>query len=133
MVDFIFKEYLGIDKEIDEEYNRITSYPGRVVGGKSLQKEADIKDNLEKRLKRIEGQVKGIRRMIDEGKDCQDILTQVSAVRSAMKMVGNLVLNHYAGECLLSTVSKKDKTEKIEEIQKLIQHSWYGQTTLLKK
>ncbi len=86
-----------------------------------MEKVQDIKDNLDKRLKRIEGQVKGIRRMIDEGKDCQDILTQVSAARSAMKMVGNLVLNHYAGECIVSTMSAKDKKIKMEELQKLIQ------------
>lgn len=86
-----------------------------------MQKVPDIKENLNKRLKRIEGQVKGIRRMIEDGKDCQDILTQVSAARSAMKMVGNLILNHYAGECLLSTVSAKDKKAKVDEIQKLIQ------------
>jgi len=86
-----------------------------------LQKVQDVKDNLDKRLKRIEGQVKGIRRMIDEGKNCQDILTQVAAAKSALKMVGNLVLNHYAGECLCSTVSAKDKKTKLEELQKLIQ------------
>lgn len=86
-----------------------------------MQKVEDIKDNLDKRLKRIEGQVKGIRRMIDEGKNCQDVLTQVAAARSALKMVGNLVLNHYAAECLCSTVSAKDKKTKVEELQKLIQ------------
>lgn len=86
-----------------------------------MQKVQDVKDNLDKRLKRIEGQVKGIRRMIDEGKNCQDILTQVAAAKSALKMVGNLVLNHYAGECLCSTVSAKDKKTKLEELQKLIQ------------
>lgn len=86
-----------------------------------MQKVEDIKDNLDKRLKRIEGQVKGIRRMIEEGKDCQDVLTQVAAARSAMKMVGNLMLNHHAAECLVKTVSAKDKKSKIEEMQKLIQ------------
>ncbi len=81
----------------------------------------DIKDNLDKRLKRIEGQVKGIRRMIDEGKNCQEILTQVSAARSALKMVGNLVLNHYAAECLCNSISAEDNKTKLEELQKLIQ------------
>jgi DNA-binding FrmR family transcriptional regulator len=87
----------------------------------NLQKGQDIKDNLDKRLKRIEGQVKGVRRMIDEGKTCQDVLTQVAAARSALKMVGNLVLNHHATECLCSNVSAKDKKTKAEELQKLIQ------------
>lgn len=86
-----------------------------------MQKVLDVKDNLDKRLKRIEGQVKGIRRMIEEGKNCQDILTQVSAARSAMKMVGSLMLNHYAGECLCSTMSAKGKKVKLDELQKLIQ------------
>ena len=86
-----------------------------------MEEVQDIKDNLDKRLKRIEGQVKGIRRMIDEGKNCQEILTQVSAARSALKMVGNMVLNHYAAECLCSSISAKDNKTKLEELQKLIQ------------
>lgn len=86
-----------------------------------MQKVQDVKENLEKRLKRIEGQIKGIRRMIDEDKNCQEVLTQVSAARAALKMVGNVVLNHYAAECLCSTMSTKDKKAKIEELQKLIQ------------
>jgi len=86
-----------------------------------LKKVQDVRENLDKRLKRIEGQVKGIRRMIDEGKNCQDILTQVSAARSALKMVGSLVLHHYSAECLCSTLSAKDKKAKMEELQKLIQ------------
>jgi len=84
-------------------------------------KEKDLKESLHKRLRRIEGQVKGIDRMIEEGKNCQDILTQVSAARSALKMVGNIVLHHYAAECLCSTMSAKDKNTKVDELQKLIQ------------
>lgn len=53
-----------------------------------MTKVQDIKENLDKRLKRIEGQVKGIRRMVEEGKQCQDILTQVAAARSALKNGG---------------------------------------------
>lgn len=86
-----------------------------------MQKIENIKDNLDKRLKRIEGQVKGIRRMIEEGKDCQDVLTQVAAVRSALKMVGNLMLNHHATECIMKSVSAKDKRAKVDELHKLIQ------------
>lgn len=86
-----------------------------------MQKIENIRDNLDKRLKRVEGQVKGIRRMIEEGKDCQDVLTQVAAARSALKMVGNLMLNHHAAECLVKTTSAKDKKSKVEELQKLIQ------------
>ena len=85
-----------------------------------MQKIENVKDNLDKRLKRVEGQVKGIRRMIDEGKECQDVLTQVAAARSALKMVGNIMLNHYAAECLVKTSSARDKKTKVEELQNLI-------------
>ncbi len=86
-----------------------------------MKKVQDIQVNLNKRLKKIEGQVKGIQRMIEEGKNCQDILTQIAAARSALKMVGNLALSHYAAECLNTTGSSKDKKVKVEELQKLIQ------------
>ena len=48
-----------------------------------------------KRLRRIEGQVKGIQKMIEEGKYCGDILIQISAVRSAMNSVGGLILENH--------------------------------------
>lgn len=86
-----------------------------------MQNLPDVQENLHKRLKKIEGQVKGIDRMIEEGKNCQDVLTQISAARSALKMVGNMVLNHYAEECLLNAVSANEQDEKVDELQKLIQ------------
>ncbi|GAB4260290.1 metal-sensitive transcriptional regulator [Thermincola ferriacetica] len=80
----------------------------------------DVKDQLEKRLKRVEGQVKGIRKMIQEGKNCQDILTQVAAARAALKMVGNLILNHYAVECMAKSMQTDEMESKLEELQKLV-------------
>ena len=52
------------------------------------------------RLKRIEGQVRGIQRMIDEDKYCIDILTQVSAVNSALKGVGLQLLDDHMRHCV---------------------------------
>ena len=54
------------------------------------------KENLLKRLKRIEGKVRGIQKMIQEDKDCIEILTQVAAVRSAMNKAGSLILENQA-------------------------------------
>jgi len=52
------------------------------------------------RLRKIEGQVKGIQKMIDEEQYCRDILIQISSVRSALNNVGGLVLENYIHKCL---------------------------------
>ena len=53
-----------------------------------------------KRLRRIEGQVKGIQKMVEEEKYCGDILIQIAAVRAAMNSVGGLVLENHMKDCL---------------------------------
>ena len=54
------------------------------------------------RLKRVEGQVRGLQRMIDEQRDCEAILTQLMAVRAALDRVGLLIANNYVQDCLLT-------------------------------
>lgn len=54
---------------------------------------------VRKRLKRIEGQVRGIDKMIADGRDCESLITQLAAVRSAIDSVGALVLNNYMKLC----------------------------------
>jgi DNA-binding FrmR family transcriptional regulator len=61
--------------------------------------EAVSKEILLKRLKRIEGQVRGIERMIEDGRDCESIITQLRAVRSATESVGTLLLRNYVQIC----------------------------------
>ena len=51
------------------------------------------------RLKKVEGQVRGLQRMIEEGRDCHDVLTQFSSVRSALDAAGDVVLEEYARGC----------------------------------
>ena len=53
------------------------------------------KDILIKRLNRIEGQVKGIQKMVEEERYCIDILTQISAIRSAINKVGSIILENH--------------------------------------
>ena len=57
------------------------------------------KKEITLRLKRIEGQVRGLQRMVDDGTSCADILTQVAAVTGAMKRVGRAVVQTYMEEC----------------------------------
>ncbi|KMO72976.1 DNA-binding FrmR family transcriptional regulator [Mycobacterium sp. BK558] len=69
------------------------------VHGYSAQKE-----NYAKRLRRIEGQVRGIAKMIDEDKYCIDILTQISAVNSALQSVALGLLDEHLGHCVTHAV-----------------------------
>ncbi|MBK24565.1 MAG: transcriptional regulator [Halobacteriovorax sp.] len=82
------------------------------------KKGADHKANLT-RVNRVEGQVRGIGKMIEEEKYCIDILTQIKAVRSALKSLELEVLESHLNCCLKNAVesgSKEDMNEKIEEI-----------------
>ncbi len=57
---------------------------------------------MKNRLKRIEGQVRGLQRMIDEQRDCEAILTQLMAARAALDRVGLLVADNYVQQCVLT-------------------------------
>lgn len=61
---------------------------------------SDNKENYAKRLRRIEGQVRGIAKMIDEDKYCIDVLTQISAVNSALQSVALGLLEEHLGHCV---------------------------------
>jgi CsoR family transcriptional regulator, copper-sensing transcriptional repressor len=57
------------------------------------------------RLARVEGQIRGLQRMMEEGKDCEQILTQLAAVRSALDSVGINLISHHMKECLEDELS----------------------------
>lgn len=67
--------------------------------GKTIGNEAISQDVLLKRLRRIEGQIRGIEKMIVNGRDCESLVTQLAAVRSAIESVGALMLNNYMKLC----------------------------------
>ncbi|EHI14011.1 metal-sensitive transcriptional regulator [Mycolicibacterium thermoresistibile] len=64
------------------------------------------KENYAKRLRRIEGQVRGIAKMIDEDKYCIDILTQISAANSALQSVALALLDEHLGHCVTQAVAE---------------------------
>jgi DNA-binding FrmR family transcriptional regulator len=64
------------------------------------------KDNYTKRLRRIEGQVRGIAKMIDEDTYCIDVLTQISAVNSAMRSVALSLLDEHLDHCVTRAVAE---------------------------
>ena len=64
------------------------------------------KDSYLKRLRRIEGQVRGLQRMIEEDKYCIDVLTQISAVNSALRAVALNLLDEHLGHCVSRAVAQ---------------------------
>jgi DNA-binding FrmR family transcriptional regulator len=57
--------------------------------------------NITTRLRRIEGQVQGLQRMLESGRACEEVLTQIMAVRSSLDQVGLLLLEHHIEKCLV--------------------------------
>ena len=84
-----------------------------------MQANADSasKEDLIRRLKKIEGQVKGLQRMVESEKYCVDVLIQVAAVRAAIIKVGTIVFENHSRECLQKAVDETDdKDRAIEEL-----------------
>jgi DNA-binding FrmR family transcriptional regulator len=82
------------------------------------------KEALTKRLHRIEGQVRGIERMVDDDRYCIDILTQISAVNTALESLAFKVLDDHVNHCVADAISSGDKdvaTEKSKELLQAVQ------------
>lgn len=85
------------------------------------ERTAESKEDILKRLRRIEGQVKGIQRMIEEDKNCADILMQVAAVRAAINKAGSLILEKHSKTCLENVISSQDREKALGELAKTMQ------------
>jgi CsoR family transcriptional regulator, copper-sensing transcriptional repressor len=68
----------------------------------------DIRDDATRRLKRIEGQVRGLQRMVEEGRYCPDILTQVASVHAALRGVGKLLMRNHLQHCVTDALRSGD-------------------------
>jgi CsoR family transcriptional regulator, copper-sensing transcriptional repressor len=74
------------------------------------------KKDLQDRLRRIEGQVRGIQRMVEEDTYCIDVLTQVNAVTSALRSVGMGLLDGHVRHCVNESIEAGGGDEKVEEL-----------------
>jgi CsoR family transcriptional regulator, copper-sensing transcriptional repressor len=74
------------------------------------------KEALQARLRRIEGQVRGLQRMIDEDQYCLDVLTQVSSVTAALGAVGMGLLDDHVRHCVRESIEQGRGDEKMEEL-----------------
>ena len=80
-----------------------------------------IKTSCQKRLSRIEGQVRGLYRMVDEDRYCIDIVTQISAVRAALRRVEEEVLKDHVAHCVEHAIASGDKADQRRKIAELME------------
>ena len=80
---------------------------------------ADDKEALLKRLRRIEGQVRGISRMVTEDAYCIDVLTQIAAIKAAIDQVGLILLQDHIKHCVTDSVRQGDSA-KVDELVKAV-------------
>ncbi len=80
---------------------------------------AEQERQIKARLARIEGQVRGIQKMIDEGRPCDDILTQVLAARTALERTAGEIVGAYIDECL-TDASPDDARDRLTRTVKLL-------------
>ena len=81
---------------------------------------AKDKEALTKRLHRIEGQVRGIERMIEEDRYCIDVLTQIAAVKTALEQVGARLLEDHVTHCVHDAIASGDKGAADEKTAELL-------------
>jgi DNA-binding FrmR family transcriptional regulator len=74
------------------------------------------KVDLLKRLRRIEGQIKGIQRMVEGEQCCTDVLIQIAAVRAAINKVGGLMLETYSKSCITKAVSAENGDADLDDL-----------------
>ena len=79
------------------------------------------KKDLQDRLRRIEGQVRGLQRMVDEDKYCIDILTQLNSATAALKAVGMGLLDGHVRHCVRESIEQGEGDEKVEELMAAVQ------------
>ena len=81
---------------------------------------AKDKDQIVKRLHRIEGQVRGVERMVDEDRYCIDILTQIAAVKTALEQVGAKLLEDHVTHCVRDALASGDENAADEKTAELL-------------
>ncbi|HEX6590129.1 MAG TPA: metal-sensitive transcriptional regulator [Longimicrobiales bacterium] len=77
-------------------------------GRKAAGVDPDIKDRNLKRLRRIEGQVRGLQRMVEEDRYCGDIMTQISSVHEALRSVSRELMRNHLKHCATSAIRSND-------------------------
>ncbi len=83
------------------------------------QEDKEDTEALLSRLRRIEGQIRGINRMVSEDRMCEDVLTQLMAARSGLDQVGLLLMDHHIEHCLLAGLPEQDGLRNLQSTLRL--------------
>ncbi len=87
--------------------------------------DATTREKLINRLQRLEGQVRGVCRMIEDGRDCNDVLTQLAAIRGAAHQASLLAVREYTVNCLTSPDAQTSPNETIARMIKTLRQLPY--------
>jgi len=92
------------------------------AGRKAVAVDSDARERNLKRLRRIEGQVRGLQRMVEEDRYCADIMTQISSVQEALRAVGRELMRNHLRHCASSAIrsSEADANAMYDEILDLM-------------
>jgi DNA-binding FrmR family transcriptional regulator len=82
---------------------------------------SDAKESALKRLQRIEGQVRGLIRMVEEDRYCIDVVTQISAARGALRKVEEEVLHDHVAHCVENAILSGNKAEQRRKVAELME------------
>jgi len=82
--------------------------------------QSDSKRAVAARLKRIEGQVRGVLRMVEEDRYCVDVLTQIDAIRAALHKVEEQVLHDHVSHCVAGAFASGDRIEQQHKVAELV-------------
>ena len=98
-----------------KQTNTPKGYSGGVPGYKTH------KEQVQARLSRIEGQVRGVQKMVDEDRYCIDVLTQVSAIKAALDSVALRLLQDHTEHCVIEAVQAGKGDEKVRELNEAVE------------
>ena len=81
----------------------------------------ETKEALTKRLRRIEGQVRGLQKMVDEERYCADVLVQIASVQEALRSVGRLLLQNHLTHCVSHAIQSGDPLDGERAVAELVE------------
>jgi DNA-binding FrmR family transcriptional regulator len=84
-----------------------------------MQIEADTVTDVVRRLRRAEGQIRGVIAMLEDGRDCADVVTQLAAASRALDRAGFKIVASGLQQCLTATHAGKDQAANLEQMEKL--------------
>jgi len=84
------------------------------------------KAQVQTRLRRIEGQIRGLEKMVDEDRYCIDVLTQVGAVKAALDGVALVLLQDHTEHCVVEAIQAGDGSDKIRELNAAVERMIKG-------